>query len=216
MCYSHDNYLSYRKKVDRSLVQDLNTGNWGPDESYLLTKLFDIDESEFPSNRELYKEPMSAWVFVRYIVKKLKKLNLRKEWILTENSSVYRASHKNELHPCHSFRIFAITNMQRSRIDKTIREMLVGHSVGLDSAFYKPSEGEVLQEYMKAIDNLTINNEFRLTSKLSRYNTKFERLAVNLKILMRNLNEHNMIERFLKLLEPDKQKSFRMLWGMDD
>ena len=90
---------------------------------------------------ELYKEPMSALGLRAYIVKKLKKLNLRKEWLLTENSSVYRASHKNELHPCHSFRIFAITNMQRSKIDKTIREMLVGHSVGLDSAYYKPSEG---------------------------------------------------------------------------
>ena len=30
---------------------------------------------------------------------------------------------------------------------------------------------------MKAIDSLTISNEFRLTSKLSRYNSMFERLA---------------------------------------
>ena len=36
---------------------------------------------------------------------------------------------------------------------------------------------------MKAIDNLTINNEFRLTSKLSRYNSKFERLASKLEDL---------------------------------
>ena len=212
-----DNYLSYRKKVDRSLVQDLNTGNWGPDETYLLTKLFDIDESRFPSSSQLYKEPMSAMGLRAYIVKKLKKLNLRKEWILTENSSVYRASHKNELHPCHSFRIFAITNMQRSKIDKTVREMLVGHSVGLDSAYYKPSEVEILQEYLKAIDNLTINNEFRLTSKLSRYNSMFERLASKLEDLDTKFERAQQDrEKFLKLLEPDQQKSFRMLWGMDE
>ena len=44
--------------------------------------------------------------------------------------------------------------------------MLVGHSTGLDSAYYKPSAGEILQEYLKAVDNLTINNDFRLSSKL--------------------------------------------------
>lgn len=83
-----DNYLSYRKRLDRSLVQDMNTKNWGPDETYIFTKLFDIDESSFPSNNELYKQPMSALGIRAYIVKKLKKLNLRKEWTLTENSSV--------------------------------------------------------------------------------------------------------------------------------
>ncbi|MBA3977477.1 MAG: hypothetical protein H0X50_04685 [Nitrosopumilus sp.] len=44
-------------------------------------------------------------------------------------------THKNELHPCHSFWIFAVTNMHRSKVDKTIREMLIGHSTGLDSAW---------------------------------------------------------------------------------
>ncbi|TVP40712.1 site-specific integrase [Candidatus Nitrosocosmicus arcticus] len=212
-----DDYLSYRKRVDRSLVQDMNTGNWGPHETYLFTKLFDLDESTLSSNSELYKEPMSALGLRAYIVKKLKKLNLRKEWLLTENSSVYRASHKNELHPCHSFRIFAITNMQRSKIDKTVREMLVGHSTGLDSAYYKPSEGEILQEYLKAVDSLTISNESRLTSKLSRYNTMFERLAHQLEDLDTKFERaQKNREKFLELLEPDQQKTFRMLWGTDE
>ena len=91
---SIDNYLSYRKRVDKSLVKDMNTGNLGPAETYLLTKLFDIDESTSPSNSELHKEPMSALGLRAWIVKKLKRLNLRQEWLFTENSSVYRASHK--------------------------------------------------------------------------------------------------------------------------
>jgi hypothetical protein len=56
-----------------------------------------------------------------YIVNKLKKLYLRHPWISNENSQ-HISIHKNELHPCHSLRIFAVTNMQRSRIGKTIRE----------------------------------------------------------------------------------------------
>ena len=48
--------------------------------------------------------------------------------------------------------------MQRAKVDKTIREMLVGHSTGLDSVYYKASEEEIYLEYLKAIDNLTISN----------------------------------------------------------
>ncbi len=103
-----------------------------------------------------------------YIAGRLKKLNLRQVWIATENSQ-YMGTHKNELHPCHSFRIFAVTNMHRSKVDKTIREMLIDHSTGLDSAYYKPQDEEILQEYLKAVDSLTINNEHRLQKQLSYY-----------------------------------------------
>lgn len=58
---------------------------------------------------------------------------------------IIQQQHRNDLHRCHSFRIFAITQMQRAKIDKTIIEMLVGHSTGLDAAYYKPQEEEILQ-----------------------------------------------------------------------
>ena len=35
--------------------------------------------------------------------------------------------------------------------------MLLGHKIGLSSAYYSPTEDEMLEEYMKAVDNLTIN-----------------------------------------------------------
>ena len=39
--------------------------------------------------------------------------------------------------------------MQRAKVDKTIREILVGHSTGLDKAYYKAQDEEILQEYLK-------------------------------------------------------------------
>ncbi len=73
------------------------------------------------------------------------------------------------LHPCHSFRIFAITQMQRAKVDKTIREMLVGHSIGLDKFYFKPQEEEIFQEYLKAIDALSIINENRLKKQIKEF-----------------------------------------------
>ena len=42
--------------------------------------------------------------------------------------------------------------------------MLLGHSTGLDDKYYRP--GDLLQEYLKAIDALTINEENRLKKKV--------------------------------------------------
>ena len=45
----------------------------------------------------------------------------------------------------------------KSKMNPEIREMLLGHKIGLASAYYKPTDGEMYEEYEKAIDNLTID-----------------------------------------------------------
>jgi hypothetical protein len=36
-------------------------------------------------------------------------------------------------------------------------EITMGHDIGVSASYYKPTEQEVLQDYLKAIDMLTIN-----------------------------------------------------------
>ena len=45
-------------------------------------------------------------------------------------------------------------------------EMLLGHNVGVTKSYYKPSEQEVLQDYLKAVDLLTIGEETKLNSRI--------------------------------------------------
>ena len=66
----------------------------------------------------------------------------------------------------HGFRKFFTTQLVNSKVNPEIREMLLGHSIGLAGAYYKPTEDEMLDEYMKAADNLTINEENRLRRKV--------------------------------------------------
>ena len=44
--------------------------------------------------------------------------------------------------------------------------MLLGHKIGLASAYYRPTEEEMYAEYEKAIDNLTIDPANRLQRKV--------------------------------------------------
>ena len=38
-------------------------------------------------------------------------------------------------------------------------EITMGHNIGLSASYYKPTENEVLEDYLKAVDLLTINND---------------------------------------------------------
>ena len=66
----------------------------------------------------------------------------------------------------HGFRKFFTTQLIQSKVNPEIREMLLGHKIGLASAYYRPTEQEMFAEYEKAIDSLTINEENRLRRKV--------------------------------------------------
>lgn len=78
---------------------------------------------------------------------------------------------KHELHEImasHGFRKFCITQMVKARLENNIREFRVGHrrTTGLDRHYDRTTEEDRLQEYMKAMDLLTINDENRLRRKV--------------------------------------------------
>ncbi len=148
-----DNYLELRQRYGEKLIKT-ETG-WGPQNASLIIRAF--------NRKSFYFNPIPiqcrTTITTNIIVPKLEAINLRNRKMPSDKFLQKTISYeRGDLHPCHSFRIFAITQMQRAKIDKTIREMLVGHSTGLDSVYYKASEEEIYLEYLKAIDNLTISN----------------------------------------------------------
>ena len=61
-----------------------------------------------------------------------------------------------EFKQAHGFRKFFKTRMEMSGVKPIITEMLMGHGIGVSASYMKPTEKELLEEYSKAIDNLTI------------------------------------------------------------
>ncbi|MGC1132089.1 MAG: site-specific integrase [Nitrososphaeraceae archaeon] len=85
------------------------------------------------------------------------------EWIV--NSIIKRSGVKTkEVARSHGLRKFATTQMIKAKLDYSAREYLVGHKVsrGLDVNYDRTTEEDRLQEYLKAVDLLTINSEHRL------------------------------------------------------
>jgi hypothetical protein len=54
--------------------------------------------------------------------------------------------------------------------------MLLGHKIGLASSYYRPTEQDMLDEYQKAEDNLTIDPANRLRREIETLTIKKSRL----------------------------------------
>ncbi len=62
----------------------------------------------------------------------------------------------------HGFRKWFKTHCENAGVKPIVTELLMGHSVGISDSYYRPTEKDLLEEYLKAVDALTISNENRL------------------------------------------------------
>ncbi len=77
----------------------------------------------------------------------------------------------------HGFRKWFKTRCEIAGMKSINIEILMGHSVGISDSYYRVTEGELLHDYLKAIDHLTISNENQLQKEIKerlQQNTKTE------------------------------------------
>ena len=79
---------------------------------------------------------------------------------------------RHEVQRNHGFRKFANTQMVQAKVDAAAKEMLLGHSIGLDDKYYRPTPEQLLDEYLKAVDLLTIDENNRLRRKVEELTIK--------------------------------------------
>lgn len=132
-----------KKAIDDYLDMRLRYGEKLTDDSYLIREQFDIRN---PGKPRQIKTP----AIEKRIFDMTSRLGMR----------------KNNVPIAHGFRKFFTTQLINSKVNSEIREMLLGHKIGLASAYYRPTEEEMYEEYEKAIDNLTIDPANRLRKKI--------------------------------------------------
>ena len=65
-----------------------------------------------------------------------------------------------------------MTTMANARISPEIREMLLGHSIGLSNSYYRPTVEEMLNEYLKVVNDLIIDPSHRLSKQVHQLKEK--------------------------------------------
>ena len=97
---------------------------------------------------------------------------------------------RHEVMRFHGLRKYYNTQMVKANVNVTIKEQLLGHSVGLDDNYHRPSEADLLKEYLKAIDLLTVGNEPVLERQVQTLKTENASIA-DLKVLVLQLQAKN-------------------------
>ena len=102
--------------------------------------------------------------------------------------------------------------MANAKINIEIREMMLGHSIGLGDAYYRPTIEQCLLEYLKVVDDLTINEENRLQKQLQQVEEQkdYQTYIINKKIesLTSKVEEYEEIQKEGRIISREQAKQF--------
>jgi integrase len=108
---------------------------------------------------------------------------------------------RHEFKMMHGFRKAFKTICENSGMKSINIELLLGHNIGVSGSYYKPTEKEVLQDYLKAVDFLTISDENKLSKKIKELSdqTKIQEYVINGK-LQEKEEQINNLQNSIKFL----------------
>jgi len=153
-----DTYLEFRRKHSEDIT----------DKSFLIVKQFDTNLNIKIRGKPFAPQSLQV-ILDDYITNSGVKVR--------DHGKVNRFKRK-PVPMFHGFRKFFTTQLVNSKVNPEIREMLLGHKIGLASAYYRPTEEEMLAEYQKATDLLTINEENRLRKKVEKLEIEKSRMDI--------------------------------------
>jgi integrase len=171
-----DDYLEYRTRNGENLTP----------ESYLIRQQFNIND--------IVKKSIKP-IQVGSLMTLVKMITIRAGLRQTNHIGKENKKERKDIALTHSFRKFFTTTCINSEVNPEIREMLLGHKIGLASAYYRPTEEKMLAEYQKAANNLTINEENRLNIKVKKLEAekdKFDLFAMKTAENFRKIEEKLM------------------------
>jgi hypothetical protein len=154
-----DSYLLYRQRCGEKLSFNQNTNKWEPEDTPLIRLTFDAADS-FQASRQVRAIKCQG-------LKQALKLHLIRAGVRQEE---HPTEHKKRVRKnvtlANGFRKHVISTFIEAELNHEIRELLVDHATGLDASYFRPSEKQVLEEYLTAEPYLTISDEYRLKTEV--------------------------------------------------
>jgi hypothetical protein len=78
----------------------------------------------------------------------------------------------------HGFRKFFNSVLVNANVNHIKKEKMMGHDTRLENNYFKPNEEDLLSEYLKVVDLLTMNEEFRLRKKIEKLEIEKSRMDI--------------------------------------
>ena len=189
--YSLDTWMKYRKDCG----ENINENSW------VMRNLWDVT---MPKGKGVVTFP-----------KKLKSTGVKRLienalWAQRIRIKLESGKKRHEFQADHGFRKWFKTRCEIAGMRSINIETLMAHSIGISDSYYRPTEEELLDDYLKAIPLLTISDEHRLQEQV---NELFEKNKDNDYLLKAKLQER---EEQLSLLVKKQEKFEQMIQTLID
>ena len=94
-------------------------------------------------------------------------------------------------------------------------ETLMSHSIGISDSYYRITEEELLQDYLKAVDFLTINNEEKLKMEVKKLESHISNIqTVEFQLEVKSNEILSMKERYekeMKAMREEMETKFQQI-----
>ncbi len=138
-----------------------NSGELISEESWLMRDLWDTGAVQGGPGLVTRPNKLASAGIKRLIERAIWAQGLRK-----------RLEHGKKRHPfsaVHSFRKWFKTRAENGGMKPINVEILLCHSVGISSSYYRPTETDLLEDYLKVTSLLSIDRQSKLETKLQDY-----------------------------------------------
>jgi integrase len=196
-------YLSYRERYDEKLTP----------KSPLFRDQFDRNDPASIHN----VQPLKLRAVERLISRTIEKSGIRTVERQTELQHNEHGKVRKNVRLTTGFRKFFDTQLIYADVKPAIKEMFMGHSIGLDDHYFKPGENDVLQEYLKAVDYLTINEENRLKIKVGELIEKSKNNEYIIKSKLQEKDEQlKAVNHQVNMMQSQMEALITALGNMDE
>jgi len=148
-----NDWIKYRESSGESINND----------SWVMRDLWD---TKVPQGRGLAQHPKKLASLG------IKRLMERAIWAQGLRKKLETGKKRHPFSANHSYRKWFKTRCEQAGMKPINIETLLSHSVGISDHYYRPTENELLEDYLKAVDFLGINEESRLKLKVQELTEK--------------------------------------------
>jgi integrase len=100
-------------------------------------------------------------------------------WTQRLRSKLEPGKRRHEFQTDHGFRKWFKTRCEIVGVKPINIEKLMGHSTGISDSYYRATESELLDDYLKAVPVLTISSEYRLQNDMEKMMNESKNILTN-------------------------------------
>ena len=184
-----DTYLQFRQRCGEKISFNENTCRWEPNYIPLIRLQFDKNDILQVRNNT---QPLKLNAVRKALDTHLIKSGIRQieHPVATDTNPNSTKRIRKTISLSTGFRKHVISTFIEAELNHEIRELLVDHSTMLDQHYFRPTQNQVLAEYLKAEPFLTIDPKNRLereNQQLKQEVTRFDKMQEQIEELNRKL-----------------------------